>query len=74
MEELEAQNNLLKEQLQAAKEKQIDITPFRNQALVLQKGINKILLRLAGEMYKIKQIEARLKELALNSSEFWKRL
>ena len=25
-------------------------------------------------MYRIKQIEARLKELALNSLEFWKRL
>jgi len=41
---------------------------------VLQKEINKILLRLIGEIYRIKQIEARLKELALNSSEFQKRL
>ena len=52
----------------------MDITPFRNQASVLQKGINQISLRLAGEMYTIKQSEARLKELALSSSEFRKRL
>ena len=67
VEELESQNNFLKEKLQATKEKQIDITPFRNQASVLQKGIQNILLRIVGEMYRIKQIEARLKELALSS-------
>ena len=44
VEELEDQNNLLKDQIQAAKEKQIDITPFWNQALVLQKGINQFFL------------------------------
>ena len=32
------------------------------------------MLSLAGEMYRVKQIEVRLKELALNSSEFQKRL
>ena len=58
---------MLKEQLQTAEEKQIDTTPFRNQALMLQKGINQILLRLVGEMYRIKQVEAKLKELALGS-------
>ena len=35
--ELKVQNNLLNEQLQAAKEKQLDIAPFRNQASSLQK-------------------------------------
>ena len=30
--ELEVQNNLLNEQLHAAKEKRLDIAPFRNQA------------------------------------------
>ena len=41
---------------------------------MLQKGINQIVLTLAREMYRIKQIEARLKELALSSLEFLKRL
>ena len=52
----------------------MDITPFRNQALMLQKEINKVLLRLAREMYRIKQIEVRLKELAFSSLEFRKTL
>ena len=46
-------------------EKQLDITPFHNQASSLQKEVNQILLRLEGDMYRIKQIEARLKEIAL---------
>ena len=50
-------------------EKQLDIAPFHNQASSLQKEVNQILLRLAEEMYRIKQIEARLKEITLNSSE-----
>ena len=33
IEELEAQNMLLREQLQVVKEKQMDITPFQNQSL-----------------------------------------
>ena len=37
---------------------------------MLQKEINQVLLSLAGEMYRVKQIEFRLKELALSSSEF----
>ena len=40
IEELEAQNLSLKEQLQVAEEKQMDITPFRNLASRLQKEIN----------------------------------
>ena len=36
-EELESQNLLLKEKLQVAKEKQMDITPFSNLASLLQK-------------------------------------
>ena len=61
VEDLQTQNYLLVEQLKVENEKQFDIAPFRNQASSLQKEVNQILLRLAGEMYKIKQIEARLK-------------
>ena len=50
----------------------MDITPFWNQASMLQKEINQALLSLAGETYRVKQIEVRLKELALRSSEFQK--
>ena len=67
MEELEAQNNLLIEKLQEAKKKQIYITPFENQASVVKKGINHILLRVVGEMYRIRQIKVRVKDLVLSS-------
>ena len=74
IEESEAQNLLLKEQLQVAKEKHMDITPFRNLASMLQKEINKVLLNLADEMYKVKQIEDKLKEIKLGSTQFQRRL
>ena len=40
VEELEIQNSLLDMNLKAENEKQLDISPFRNQALLLQKEIN----------------------------------
>ena len=40
---------------------------------MLQKDLNQVLLKLAGEMYKVKQIEARLKERAENAAELWKK-
>ena len=39
----------------------MDITPFINLALRLQKEINQVLLNLADEIYKVKQMEDRLK-------------
>ena len=70
IEELEAQNLSLKEQLQVAEEKQMEITPFRNLASRLQKEINQVLLKLAEEMYKVKQVEDILKEIKLGSTQF----
>ena len=70
IEELEAQNLSLKEQLQVVEEKQMDITPFKNLASRLQKEINQVLLKLAEEMYKVKQVEDILKEIKLGSTQF----
>ena len=70
IEELEAQNLLLEEQLQEAKEKHMDITPFWNLASMLQRETNHALLSLAGEIYRVKQIEDRLKELEFSSTQF----
>ena len=52
----------------------MDNLPFKNLASMLQKEINQVLLSLAGEMYRVKQIEDRLKELELNSTQFRRRL
>ena len=43
----------------------MEITPFRNLASRLQKEINQVLLNLAEEMYKVRQMEDRLKEIRL---------
>ena len=72
--EMGAQNLSLKEQLQVVEEKQMDITPFRNLASRLQKEINQVLLKFAEEMYKVKQVEDRLKEINLVSTQFRRRL
>ena len=47
----------------------MDIAPFRNQASLLQKELNQVLLKLAGKMYKVKQIEERLKEIVQNAAQ-----
>ena len=52
----------------------MDITPFWNQASMLQKEINHLLFSLAGEMYRVKQIKDRSKELELISTQFQRRL
>ena len=56
--------------MQNESEKYPDVTPFRNQSCLLQREINQVQLNLAEEMYKIKQIDPRLKELAHESSHF----
>ena len=55
-------------------EKQLDLTPFCSQACLLQREINQVQLKLVEEMYTIKQIRARLKEIAHDSSEFIKKV
>ena len=52
----------------------MDITPLKNLASMLQKEINQVLLNLAEEMYKVKQMEDRLKEIKLGSTQFQRRL
>ena len=55
-------------------EKQPDITPFCGQACLMQRKIHQVQLKLAEEVYKIKKMEARLKEISDNSSDFRKGL
>ena len=52
----------------------MDITPFWNQALMLHKEINQVFLILAGEVYRVKQIEDKLKEIEFSSTQFRRRL
>ena len=52
----------------------MDITAFRNLASMLQKEINQVLLNLAEDMYKARQMKDRLKEIRLGSTQFRRRL
>ena len=52
----------------------MEITPFMNLSSILQKEINHVLLNLAEEMYKARQMEDRLKEIKLGSTQFRRRL
>ena len=71
-EELEAQNNLLEEQLKVSKENVLGITQFCSQACLMQKKIHRVHLKLVEELYRIKQIEVRLKEITDTSPDFGK--
>ena len=57
-----------------SKENQFDITPFRSQAFLMKNKIHQVHLKLAEELYRIKQIEVRLKEITDTSSKFSKRV
>ena len=52
----------------------MNITLFKNLASMLQKEINQFLLNLAEEIYKVRQMEDRLKEIRLSSTQFRRRL
>ena len=51
---METQNNLLEEKIKVAKEKLIDLIPFRSQACLMQRKIHQVQLKLAEELYAIK--------------------
>ena len=65
---------MLEKKLKVANEKKLDVTPFHSQACLLQREINQVQLKLEEEMYKVKQIEARLKEIEHGSLEFRKKV
>ena len=60
MAELEARNNSLETQLKVANERQVDITPLWEHALLIRKKIYHVQLKLADEVYNIKQEDTKL--------------
>ena len=51
----------------------MDITPLREHALLLRRKIYQVQLKLADEVYKIKQEETRLQEISIISIDFRER-
>ena len=60
MAELEAGNRSLETQLKVENEQKINITRLQDHALLIRRNIYHLQLKLADEVYKIKQYETRL--------------
>ena len=69
-EEMEVHNQSLQTYLNTTIERQHDITPFHDQACLIQRNIHQVQLKIAEEIYKIKQAETRLKEISTLSIDF----
>ena len=67
---LDAQNSSLEVLLKATNERKMDIAPLRNHALLLRGKIYQVQVKLAEEVFKIKQVEARLQEISVVATEF----
>ena len=48
----------------------MDIAPLREQALLLRGKIYQVQVKLVEEVFKIKQVEARLQEISIVATEF----
>ena len=68
--ELEAQNSSLEIQLKITNEQKVDVTPLREYALLLRRKTYKFQLKIAEEVYKIKQAETKLQEISVISTDF----
>ena len=68
--ELEAQNSSLEIHLKTTNDKKVDVTPLREHALLLKRKIYQVQLKIAEEVYMIKQAEAILQEISVISTDF----
>ena len=72
VEEIETLDSSLEKHLKMANEKHPNITPFHCQAYLMHTKIHQVQLKMVEEVFKIKQIEARLKEIEDRSLDFMK--
>ena len=68
--ELEAHNSSLEVILKATNERKIDIATLRDHVLLLRRKIYQVQVKLAEEVFKIKQVEALLQEISVVATEF----
>ena len=67
---MEAQESSLENYLKTTNERQLDITPFREKSFLIRRKIYQVQLKLAKEVYNIKQVETRLQEISEISIDF----
>ena len=63
-------NSSLEVLLKEANERKTDITPLKEHTLLLRSKIYQVQVKLAQELYIIKKVESRLKEISVISTEF----
>ena len=68
--ELEAQNSSLEVLLKESNERKMDIMPLKEHALLLRGKIYQVQVKLIEEVFKMKQVEARLEEISVVVVEF----
>ena len=68
--ELEAENSSLEVLLKGENEWKMDIAPMREHAFLLRGKIYQVQVKLAEEVFKIKQVEVRLHEILVIATEF----
>ena len=68
--ELEAQNSTLEVLLKDANERKIDIAPLKEHSLMLRGKIHQVQIKLAEEVFKIKQVEAWLQQISVVDTKF----
>ena len=67
---MEAQKDSLEVLLKVENEKITDINPLKKHALMLRNKIYQMQLQIAGEVLKVRQVEARLEEISGIASQF----
>ena len=67
---LKAQKSYLEVLLKAANEQRTYITPLTKHALFLGNKIYQMHVQIAGEVFKVKQVEDRLQEISATATEF----
>ena len=67
---LEAQKSSLEVLLKVANEQRTNIAPLTKHALMLRSKIYQTQVQIAEEVWKVKQVEARLEEISVVASQF----
>ena len=67
--ELEAQNSSFEVLLKVANEKKMDIAPLRENYLLVRGKIYQVQVKLAEEVFRIKQVESRLQQISILNSK-----
>ena len=67
---LEARNSSFEVLLKARNDQKTDLEPLTKHALLLRGGIYQMQVQIAEEVFKVRQVEARLQEISVTTTDF----